>query len=121
MQGHANDLRAEVNTDWDTVLKTPASAPDAAALDAFVHQVVDDWRQCSLSMAVRRLVEFAEKVTRAPAEVTESDVARLRDAGWCDETVHDAAQVIGYYNYINRIANALGIQPEENLPHWGTR
>ena len=119
MQAHANDLRAEVKTDWDTVLRAQASAPDVAALDAFVHQVVDDWRQCSLSMAVRRLVEFAEKVTRAPAEVNESDVGRLRDAGWCDETVHDAVQVIAYFNYINRVASALGVEPEENLPRWG--
>jgi len=111
VQAHANDLRAEVKTDWDTVLRAQASAPDVAALDAFVHQVVDDWRQCSLSMAVRRLVEFAEKVTRAPAEVKESDVGRLRDA----------VQVIAYFNYINRVANALGVEPEENLPHWGMK
>ena len=70
---------------------------------------------------MRRIAEFAEKVTHASADVDESDVAGLRAAGWSDVAIHDATQVIAYFNYINRIADALGVEPEENLPHWGTR
>ncbi len=122
MQAHANDLRAEVAHDWITLVETPAdSTPTDATLDAFVHQVVDNWRQCALSASVAQLLAFAEKVTRAPADVNESDIAGLREVGWSDVAIHDAVQVIAYFNYINRVANALGVEPEENLPHWGTR
>jgi len=86
-----------------------------------VHQVADDWRRCGLSPAVQRLAEFAEKVTRTPAELSQADVARLREVGWSDQAIHDAVQVIAYFNYINRVADALGAAPEENLPHWGTK
>ena len=35
--------------------------------------------------------------------------------GLGDVDVHDAAQVVGYFNYINRVADALGVDPE---PEW---
>ena len=122
MQEHANDLRAEVASDWNSLVESPQTAtPDTAQLDAFVHQAADDWRRCALSPAVQRLAEFAEKVTRTPAEVSQADVAHLREVGWSDVAIHDAVQVIAYFNYINRVADSLGAAPEENLPHWGTR
>lgn len=116
MQAHANDLRAEVKAEWDTLSATPP--PDDPGLDAFVHQVVADWRQAPLSDAVAKLADFAEKVTRRPATGTEADIAALRAAGWCDTAIHDAVQVIAYFNYINRVADALGVKPEKDLPHW---
>jgi hypothetical protein len=32
--------------------------------------------------------------------------------GWNDRAIHDAAQVVAYFNYINRVADGLGIDPE---------
>ena len=40
------------------------------------------------------------------------DVQALRDAGFTDRAIHDAAQVAAYFNYINRIADGLGVDPE---------
>jgi uncharacterized peroxidase-related enzyme len=64
---------------------------------------------------VRALCDFAVKLTRAPAAVGREDVDQLRAAGWNDVAIHDAIQVIAYFNYINRIAEAVGIGPE---PEW---
>lgn len=121
MQAHANDLRAEVAKDWPSLVDDGNSPPDDAALDAFVHQFVDDWRGCALSPGVRRLLEFTEKMTRTPADMTERDVEALREQNWTDTAIHDAVQVIAYFNYINRVADALGIEPEPGLRHWGRR
>lgn len=40
------------------------------------------------------------------------DVEALREAGWSDRAVLDAAQVIAYFNYVNRLADGLGVDPE---------
>ena len=55
---------------------------------------------------------YGEQLTRAPDSVTVDDVNRLRDAGWDDRAIHDAAQVVAYFNYINRVADGLGVDPE---------
>ena len=121
MQAHANDLRAEVAKDWPTLAPLAGGAPDQAELDRFVHHAVDDWRECGCTAAVTALLEYAEKITRRPAELCEADVARLRRHGWSDEAIHDSVQVIAYFNYINRVADALGVAEEDFIPRWGRR
>lgn len=49
----------------------------------------------------------------------EPDVARLRAVGLDDVAIHDAAQIIGFFNYINRVADALGVEPESFVRPWG--
>jgi uncharacterized peroxidase-related enzyme len=93
--------------------------PTILELDAFVHQAVRDWRGCRLPPAVRALVAHAEKVTGKPATCAAADIAGLRQSGWSDAAIHDAVQVVAYFNYINRIADALGVEPESGLPTWG--
>jgi alkylhydroperoxidase family enzyme len=56
-------------------------------------------------------------MTRAPASVTGGDIDELRGHGWSDAAISDAIQVVAYFNYINRVADAVGIEDE---PEWGT-
>jgi alkylhydroperoxidase family enzyme len=55
------------------------------------------------------------KLTHEPASVSEADVEGLRSQGWSDAGVHDAIQVIAFFNYINRVAEGVGIERE---PEW---
>ena len=66
---------------------------------------------------MRALCDYAVKLTRAPTAVGGADVKVLRDHGWDDRAIHDAIQVIAYFNYINRVAEGVGIDPE---PDWVT-
>lgn len=59
------------------------------------------------------MLRYADKLTRAPAEVGAADVERLREAGWSDPDVLAMAEVTGYYAYANRIADGLGVALEE--------
>ena len=92
---------------------------DDAEADAFVHAVARDWRSAPLSIVDRKLCEFAEKLTHTPAAMSPADLDVLRGVGLDDRAIHDATQVISYFNYINRIADALGVEPEDFIPPWG--
>lgn len=97
MDAHAADLRAEV------------------ADDGLVAAVRTDYRTAAIDAATRALLDFAVKLTRSPGEMSEADVRALRDAGWDDRAIHGATQVIAYFNYINRVADALGTDPEPEM------
>ena len=60
------------------------------------------------------LADYAVKLSREPAKIGADDLAPLRVAGLDDKDIHDAVQVISYFNYINRVADALGtdLEPE---------
>ena len=54
-------------------------------------------------------------LTRTPAAIEQEHIDELRRQGWSDSAVHDAIQVISFFNYINRVADAVGIEDE---PDW---
>src|SRR6266536_2049185 len=62
------------------------------------------------------LCSYARKLTRAPAAVSEADVAALRRAGLDDRAIVDANQVVAYFNYVNRVVEGLGVELEERWP-----
>jgi len=78
-----------------------------------VDRFAEDWRSAGLDPATMALLEYADKLTRTPGACGAADVAGLRAAGWDDRAIHDAAQVCAYFNYINRVADSLGVQPED--------
>jgi alkylhydroperoxidase family enzyme len=51
--------------------------------------------------------------------MTAADVETLRATGLTDEEISDAAQVVAYFNYINRIADGLGCELEADMPPRG--
>ena len=69
-----------------------------------------------MSATDQALCAWAEKATLKLQEVGNADVDALRDTGLSDIAISDAAQVIGYFNYINRIAESLGVDPEPETP-----
>jgi len=84
-----------------------------------VHAVVRDWRAAPLSEVDRALCAFAAKLTKHQHDMSPADLDVLRAHGLDDRGIHDAAQVIGYFNYITRLADALGVEPEEFIQPWG--
>jgi uncharacterized protein YciW len=59
------------------------------------------------------MLDYAVKLTRGPATIEESDVERLRSVGFDDRAILDICQVTAYYNYVNRLADGLGVELEE--------
>lgn len=86
---------------------------DAKRAEAFVAALKRDWRDAPLSAVDRALCRHAEKLTKEPAASGRADVDELRAAGLDDRAIHDAVQVVSYFNYINRVADGLGTDPED--------
>jgi uncharacterized peroxidase-related enzyme len=80
--------------------------------------VAHDYRNADLEPRVRALCDFAVLMTHEPASIRQDDVDGLRGHGWSDVAIHDAIQVISYFNYINRVADAVGVDDE---PEWDSR
>lgn len=97
MESHEPDLRSEIKEDGK------------------VRSIQSDYRNVDLGPAIRALLDFATKLTRTPQQMTRADVETLRSAGFSDEEIVDAAQLVGYFNYSNRVMDSLGVEPEPEM------
>ena len=58
------------------------------------------------------MLDYAVKLSLEPWDIKEIDVQELRDAGFSNAGILDIVQVIGYYAYVNRLADGLGVELE---------
>jgi alkylhydroperoxidase family enzyme len=58
------------------------------------------------------MLDYAVKLTKEPWNMVKADVQSLRDAGFSDTGILDIVQVTGYYAYVNRLADGLGVELE---------
>ncbi|HID53364.1 MAG TPA: peroxidase [Anaerolineae bacterium] len=80
--------------------------------EALVEQLKSDWRQANLNPPDRAMLAYAIKLTLEPGQMVEADVIALRDAGFSDRDILDINQITGYYAYVNRLADGLGVELE---------
>lgn len=78
----------------------------------------EDYRSAPIDGATRALLDFAVMVTRDATKVTPRDLDVLRAQGFRDEDILDAVEIIGFFNYYARMADALGVETES---HWAER
>ncbi|MFC1878338.1 hypothetical protein ACFLZW_00350 [Chloroflexota bacterium] len=84
-----------------------------------MNALVKDWRNAPLRAPDRALCKLAEKLTLRQRKMSPDDLEKLRDHGFDDRSIHDAVQIIAYFNYITRIADALEVEPEDFIQPWG--
>lgn len=60
------------------------------------------------------MLDYAVKLTRTPGEIGPEDVAPLRQHGFDDRAIHDICAVTGYFAFVNRIADGMGVELEED-------
>lgn len=92
------------------------------------HLIGDDARADKVEAALRgrkpedafegaelALLKYAEKLTVNPGKMVQADVQSLKDAGVPDGEILEANQIIGYFNYVNRCLNGLGVTTEGDI------
>lgn len=61
------------------------------------------------------LYDYVIKLTLEPARCCQADVIALREVGASDLEIHATVQIAAYFNYINRVADSLGVDPEPEM------
>ncbi|WP_166417844.1 carboxymuconolactone decarboxylase family protein [Cochlodiniinecator piscidefendens] len=61
------------------------------------------------------LLQYTEKLTIKPGAIVQSDIQALKDAGVPDGEILEANQIIGYFNYANRLLNGLGVTTDGDV------
>jgi uncharacterized peroxidase-related enzyme len=101
MESHERDLRSVVESDEQR------------------QAVQEDHRNAGLTQREVALLDFAVKLTKHPSGVRRDDLGSLQSIGFNDEQLVDAVHCIGYFNFINRVLDGLGVDPEASM-RYGT-
>jgi uncharacterized peroxidase-related enzyme len=80
---------------------------------AWVDALAKDPRAATLSGREKALVEYAITLTATPGKGCQKHVEALKKAGLRDEEILQAAHVVAYFNFSNRLAIGLGVELED--------
>jgi alkylhydroperoxidase family enzyme len=62
---------------------------------------------------------FAEKLTLQPSTISRLDIDTLSNYDLSDKEISEIVQIVSYFNYINRVADGLGLEPEDFIDNKG--
>jgi alkylhydroperoxidase family enzyme len=72
-----------------------------------------DW--AGLSHADVAMLHYARKLTVAASSIDENDITRLRELGFSDRAILEINLAAAYMNFVNRIAQGLGVELEASM------
>jgi uncharacterized peroxidase-related enzyme len=81
--------------------------------NALVDQIKVDYTKAILDSKTLAMLNYAVKLTVKPTSITEEEVDILRDRGCTDREILDVCQITSYFNFVNRMAEGLGVELEE--------
>ena len=94
---------------------------DDERADAIEKALCDREPETAFNGAELALLRYAEKLTVTPGEMVEADVEALRTASVDDGQILEANQIIGYFNYVNRCLNGLGVTTDGDVVGYYTQ
>lgn len=81
--------------------------------ESFITLIQQDYTQATLEAEDRAMLNYASKLTRNPAGMNHQDVEKLRQAGFSDEEILAINLITSYFNFVNRVAQGLGVEFSE--------
>ena len=69
----------------------------------------EDYTKAPLSDAERAMLDYVAQLTRDATRIGPEHHARLRDVGFDDRAILQMTLIAAWFNYINRVADALGV------------
>jgi uncharacterized peroxidase-related enzyme len=77
-----------------------------------VRALQDDYTKAPISEQDRVMLDFVAQITRDATRISPADHERLRAAGFDDRAILQITLIASWFNYINRVADALGVGRE---------
>jgi uncharacterized peroxidase-related enzyme len=74
-----------------------------------VEQLRSDYRTAPITEAEKAMLDYAVQLTRDATRLSRQDVEGLRAHGFDDRGILQIALIASWFNYINRVADALGV------------
>lgn len=81
--------------------------------DAKLNTLISDYKSIDFPIRTLAILNYAEKLTITPGMVNEYDIQNLRIHDLNDEDILNINLVVSYFNFVNRIANGLGVEFSE--------
>lgn len=81
--------------------------------EALVRALQDDYRSAPISEQDRVMLDYVVQVTRDATRISPQDHQKLRVAGFDDRGILQITLITSWFNYINRVADALGVGRED--------
>ncbi len=75
--------------------------------------VMQDYGNAALDDETLAIVEYVEKLTKEPSEMTENDIQTLRKTGLSDDHILSVVMVTAMFAFMNRLADGLGVEIED--------
>jgi uncharacterized peroxidase-related enzyme len=74
-----------------------------------VHALQQDYRSAPISEADRAMLDYVVRLTKDATKISRRDHERLRTVGFDDKAILQITLIASWFNYINRVADALGV------------
>jgi len=74
-----------------------------------VEALQKDYRSAPISEQDRTMLDYVVKLTKDATKVSPNDHRRLRAVGFDDRGILQITLIASWFNYINRVADALGV------------
>jgi len=77
-----------------------------------VQALQEDYRTAPISEQNRIMLDYVTQLTRDATQISVQDHERLRASGFDDRAILQITLIASWFNYINRVADALGVGRE---------
>lgn len=77
-----------------------------------VNQLKEDYTKANIDAKTRAMLEYAVRLTIKPSNITDEEINILRNHGCIDREILDVCQITSYFNFVNRMAEGLGVELE---------
>ena len=90
------------------LLRQQSDDPEMASM------IMYDYTKANLDPQLEGILDFATKLTRTPGDMEEADIKTLRASGLSDEEILSVVMVTCNFNFMTRLADALGVVFEDS-------
>ena len=80
--------------------------------EALIEALKKDYTTAPISERERLMLDYVVKLTKDATKVWKDDHDRLRAAGFDDKAILQITLIASWFNYINRVADSLGVGRE---------